>query len=65
MSEVSEEFALVLDDYHTIESKPIHDAVNFLLNHLPPQAHLVIASRTNPPMSLANLRAQNQLMELH
>ncbi|MFC2068015.1 LuxR C-terminal-related transcriptional regulator [Chloroflexota bacterium] len=64
MSEVSERFALVLDDYQLIEAQPIHDAVNFLINHLPPQVHLVIASRTDPPVSLAYLRAQNQLMEV-
>ncbi|MFC1873956.1 LuxR C-terminal-related transcriptional regulator [Chloroflexota bacterium] len=64
MSEVSDEFALVLDDYHTIDTPAIHDSVNFLLNHLPPQAHLVIASRTNPPIPLAQMRAQNQLMEV-
>ena len=64
MSEVSEEFALVLDDYHMIEAQPIHDALTFLLNHLPPQAHLVIASRIDPPISLAHLRAQSQLMEV-
>ncbi len=64
MSEVSDGFALVLDDYHLIEAQVIHDAVNFLLNHLPPQVHLVISSRTNPPLSLSQLRAQNQLMEV-
>ncbi|MFC1871755.1 LuxR C-terminal-related transcriptional regulator [Chloroflexota bacterium] len=64
MSEVSGELALVLDDYHVIEAQSIHDAVNFLLTHLPPQTHLVIASRTNPPILLAHLRAQNQLIEV-
>ena len=63
MSGVNEEFALVLDDYHMIEAQPIHDAVNFLLNHLPPQAHLVIVSRVDPPLLLTRLRAQGQLME--
>ena len=64
MCEVSEEFALVLDDYHMIEAQPIHDSLTFLLNHLPPQAHLVIASRIDLPVPLAQLRAQNQLMEV-
>ena len=64
MSEVGEEFTLVLDDYHMIEAKIIHDAVTFLLKHLPPQAHLVIISRTDPPLSLAHLRARNQLTEI-
>jgi len=64
MSEVNEDFALVLDDYHMIEAQPIHDSMNFLLNHLPLQAHLVIASRTDPLLPLARLRAQNQLVEV-
>jgi len=64
MSGVGEEFALVLDDYHTIETQPVHDAVHFFINHLPPQAHLVIVSRTDPPIPLAQLRVQNQLMEM-
>jgi len=64
MSGVNEEFALVLDDYHMIEAQPIHDAVNFLLNHLPPQVHLVIASRVDPPLLLTRLRAQGQLIEV-
>jgi LuxR family maltose regulon positive regulatory protein len=59
-----EEFALVLDDYHVIEARPIHDAIARLLEHMPPQMHLVIASRTDPPLPLSRLRAQGQLTEL-
>jgi LuxR family maltose regulon positive regulatory protein len=55
---------LVLDDYHTIDSLPIHQALVFLLDYLPPQLHLVIASRTDPPLPLARLRARRQLIEL-
>ena len=40
---------LVLDDYHVIESRDVHEAMAFLLDHLPPQLHLVIASRADPP----------------
>jgi len=43
-------FALVLDDYHLVESKPIHNALAFLLDHQPPQMHLVISTRTDPPL---------------
>ena len=64
MSGVSEEFALVFDDYHVIRAQPIHDALTFLLKYLPPQAHLVISSRIDPPIPLAHLRAQNQLIEV-
>ncbi len=39
---VREEFVLVLDDYHVIDAQPIHDAIAFLLEHMPPQMHLVI-----------------------
>jgi LuxR family maltose regulon positive regulatory protein len=55
---------LILDDYHLIEAQPIHDALIFLLEHLPPQMHLVIATREDPPLSLARLRARGQLIEL-
>ena len=55
---------LVLDDYHVIEARPIHDAFVFLLDHLPPHMHLVIASRSDPPLSLSRLRGRSQLTEL-
>jgi LuxR family maltose regulon positive regulatory protein len=59
-----EELALVLDDYHLIESESIHDAIAFLLGHLPLRLHVVISSRTDPPLPLARLRARGQLAEL-
>jgi LuxR family maltose regulon positive regulatory protein len=55
---------LVLDDYHLIEARAIHDALTFLLEHLPSQLHLVIATRDDPPLSLARLRARGELTEL-
>ncbi len=55
---------LVLDDYHVIEAQPIHDGLAFLLDHLPPQMHLVIASRSDPPLPLSRLRGRGQLTEL-
>jgi LuxR family maltose regulon positive regulatory protein len=64
VTSIPEEFALVLDDYHVITDRSIHDGVAFLLEHLPPQMHLVVASRTDPPLPLARLRAQGQLTEL-
>jgi LuxR family maltose regulon positive regulatory protein len=57
-------FIFVLDDYHTIDSKPVDEAITFLLEHLPPQMHLVIATREDPPLPLARLRVRNQLTEL-
>ncbi len=58
------DFAFVLDDYHVIDAQPIHEAIAYLLEHLPPQMHLVIASRTDPPLPLARLRSRGQLLEL-
>ena len=56
--------ALVLDDYHTITAEPIQRGMTFLLEHLPPQLHLMLATRADPPLSLARLRAQGQLCEV-
>jgi LuxR family maltose regulon positive regulatory protein len=61
---VPNDLVLVLDDYHVIEAQPIHEALIFLLDHLPPQMHLVIASRTDPPLPLSRLRTRGQLTEL-
>ena len=55
---------LVFDDYHTIESSPVDNALAFLLERLPPQMHLVIASREDPNLPLARLRVRGQLTEL-
>ena len=60
----SGDMALVLDDYHAIESQPIDEALTFLVDHLPPQLRLVIVSREDPPLALARLRVRGQLTEL-
>jgi LuxR family maltose regulon positive regulatory protein len=57
-------FALVLDDYHAITLPVIHDTLAFLIDHLPPHVHLLLASRADPPLPLARLRAHNHLLEL-
>src|SRR6266487_4166326 len=57
-------FVLVLDDYHVIEAEPIHRAIAFLLEHLPPQMHLMLATRADPPLPLAGLRARGHLTEV-
>jgi LuxR family maltose regulon positive regulatory protein len=64
LAESDDQFVFVLDDYHLIEEKPIDDAVGFFLDNLPPQLHLVIATRQDPALSLGRLRARNQLNEL-
>jgi LuxR family maltose regulon positive regulatory protein len=55
---------LILDDYHLIGAPAIHSAVAFLLEHLPDNMHIVIGSRSDPPLPLARLRARGQLLEL-
>ena len=60
----SDGFVLVLDDYHVIEAQPVHTGISFLLDHLPPQMHLVIAGRADPPLPLSRLRGQGELAEL-
>ena len=61
---VTGNFVLVLDDYHVIEAQAIDLALAFLLERLPPQLHLVIATREDPDLPLARLRARGQLTEL-
>src|SRR5436309_2590424 len=58
------ETVLVLDDYHLIEADSIHDALTYLVEHLPANVHLVIASRSDPLLPLARLRVRNALTEL-
>jgi LuxR family maltose regulon positive regulatory protein len=58
------DLVLVLDDYHVIDSREVQDGMAFLLDHLPAQVHLVIASRADPPMPLARLRARGELVEV-
>ncbi|MGA7671736.1 MAG: LuxR C-terminal-related transcriptional regulator [Nitrolancea sp.] len=60
----SAEFALVLDDYHVIDSPTIHQSLTMLVEHRPPQLDLVVASRVDPPLRLARVRAGGQLIEL-
>ena len=55
---------LVLDDYHVIGSQPVHDSLGFLLEHQPAGLCVVLASRSDPPLGLARLRARGQLAEV-
>lgn len=64
ISTVPDQFVFVLDDYHSIDSKPVDKVLTFLIEHLPPQMHLVIATREDPDLPLARLRARDQLTEL-
>jgi LuxR family maltose regulon positive regulatory protein len=64
LSAYPQEFAFVLDDYHQITSQAIHEAIGFLIDHLPPRMHLIMTSRADPPLPLARLRARSQMIEL-
>jgi LuxR family maltose regulon positive regulatory protein len=59
-----EDVALVLDDYHIIATESIQLGMTFLLEHLPPQLHLILATRADPPLPLARLRARGLLTEV-
>jgi LuxR family maltose regulon positive regulatory protein len=61
---LADDVVLVLDDHHVIESIDIHQGLDFLVEHLPPHVHLVIATRVDPPLPLARLRAQGDLVEV-
>jgi LuxR family maltose regulon positive regulatory protein len=55
---------IVLDDYHMVDSRPVDAALTFLLDHLPPQMHLVVAAREDPQLPLARYRSRGQMAEL-
>ena len=58
------DLVVVLDDYHFIESTDVHESLAFVLEHLPPQVHFVIASRVDPALPLARMRARGELLEV-
>ncbi len=64
LSAGEKEVVLVLDDYHVVRTPAVHEAMTFLLEHLPPQLRLVIATRSDPPLPLARLRARGALSEV-
>lgn len=61
---LSEPFVLVLDDYQFISTQQIHAGVAYLLDHLPSNLHLIVSSRSDPPLQLSRLRGRDQLYEL-
>ena len=64
LAELDHDVVLVLDDYHLADSPDIADGLAFLLTHLPPQAHVVLATRTDPSLPLSRLRARGELVEI-
>ena len=64
LASFSDPFVLVLDDFHVIHSEAVLKILSYLLEHLPPQMHLVILTRTDPPLPLSRLRVRNQLLDI-
>ena len=60
---LSTRLVVVLDDYHVIESPDVHEGIRYILEHQPPHLHLIIATRVDPPLPLAQLRARGRLVE--
>jgi LuxR family maltose regulon positive regulatory protein len=61
---LSTDLVLVLDDYHLVETPEVHDGMTFLLEHQPPRLHVVLATRADPPLPMAQMRARGQLVEV-
>ena len=64
LSALPGELDLVLDDYHVIDDPAVHEGMTFLLDHLPPQVHVLITTRADPPFPLARLRARGEMVEI-
>lgn len=64
LARIEGDLVLVLDDYHVIENHAIHESLSFLIDHLPPSFHLLIISRSMPPIPHSRLRAYQELLEL-
>ncbi len=63
--DIRPDFVLILDDYHSVDAQPVHDIIAFLLENLPEPMHLILATRSDPPLPLtARLRSQNQMIEV-
>src|SRR5580698_1629827 len=64
LTDIDDEVYLFLEDYHWVANPVIHEAVTFFLRHAPSHMHVVLTTRTEPPLPLASLRASNQLLEV-
>jgi LuxR family maltose regulon positive regulatory protein len=64
LSQALNQYVLILDDYHLADEQPIHTSLNYLLEHQPPQFHLILLTRIDPPLNLSRLRGRGQLMEI-
>jgi LuxR family maltose regulon positive regulatory protein len=59
-----EHFVLILDDYHLITEQQIHTTLAYLLEHIPPQLHIILATRTDPPLALSLLQTREQVLQV-
>jgi LuxR family maltose regulon positive regulatory protein len=64
LADVDDEVYLFLEDYHWVTNPEIHETLAFFLKHAPSHCHVVLTTRAEPPLPLASLRAQNQLLEI-
>ena len=64
VAQIKRPVCLVLDDYHVIQEQSVHTIVGFILEHRPECLHLVVATRADPPLPLARLRARSDMLEL-
>jgi len=64
ISQLDHDLIVVLDDFHVIEAEGVHAGLSYLLEHQPPNLHIVLSTRVDPSISLARLRAQGQLVEI-
>ena len=60
----TEKLVLILDDYHLIDSKDVHNSLTYFIDHMPPNLHMVIATRSDPPLPLYRWRGRGQLTEI-
>src|SRR5579859_4823657 len=59
-----EHLVLILDDYHLITEQQVHTTLSYLIKHLPPQLHIILATRVDPPLPLSQLRTHQQVLEI-
>lgn len=64
LAAMNEQLALVIDDYHLVQSPDIHNSLNFFLDHQPVNFHLMLLTREDPPLNLARRRARRQITEI-
>jgi LuxR family maltose regulon positive regulatory protein len=64
LAEQPEQFLLILDDYHLLTEPTLHSMLTYLLEHQPPQLHLLLTTRTDPPLPLSLLRARGHLLAI-